>query len=319
MPNPGGIPWSGAAADAAHLRAHSDRAKVITLADQLHGAAATARSGAFELQAAKQRVLSAVSAARAEGFAVGEDLAVAYPHRVSSPAEAAARQAQATALSVEIRRRAAALTALDQQVAARITALAGDVDKVNFKESPPDADALSVKNADDVHTIVDPLPPGKHPGVKTLPTPEAIRGLFEHLTENSVPAPPTTYPGERRVLEDGTIIGYRPKSGWGGPTVEIEYPDGTEVDVHLPERPKPPEPAPVPAPAPAPVPAPAPAPLPAPDPSPIGVPDAPGVPGDFGPTQPLTAEEGGVLAVIAGAGAAVIVGTWEFGKWVFSP
>lgn len=175
MPNPGGSPWSGAAADAAHLRAHSDRAKVITVADYLHSAAATARSGVIELEAAKQRVLSAVNDAPMAGFTVGEDYSVAYKHPVRSPAEAAARRAQAESLAAQIRSRAVALAALDQQVANRISAAAMDVGRVGFKEEPPNADALSVKDAKDVHRIVDPLPPGKNRGVKTLPTPEAIR------------------------------------------------------------------------------------------------------------------------------------------------
>ena len=146
-----------------------------TICDYLHSAAATARSGVIELEAAKQRVLSAVNDAPMAGFTVGEDYSVAYKHPVRSPAEAAVRRAQAESLAAQIRSRAVALAALDQQVANRISAAAMDVGRVGFKEEPPNADALSVKDAKDVHRIVDPLPPGKNRGVKTLPTPEAIR------------------------------------------------------------------------------------------------------------------------------------------------
>ena len=68
--NPGGASWSGAAADAALLRAHSDRATVLTAVDRLHGAAASARSGALELDGARQRVLSAVTSAQSAGYTV---------------------------------------------------------------------------------------------------------------------------------------------------------------------------------------------------------------------------------------------------------
>ena len=122
----------------------------------------------------------------------------------------------------------------------------------NLKESPG-AQALSVNNAQDVHSIIDPLPPGRNEGVKTLPTPEAIRGLFDQLIQNASPvSPPTTYPGEEMQLDDGTKIRYRDTSGWGGPTIDITYPDGSKVAVHLPDKPAPSEPAPAHAPAQAP-------------------------------------------------------------------
>jgi hypothetical protein len=73
MPNPGGASWSGAAAEAALLRAHSDRAKVLAVVDRLQDAAASARSGALELDGAKQRVLSAVNSAQVAGYVVTED------------------------------------------------------------------------------------------------------------------------------------------------------------------------------------------------------------------------------------------------------
>jgi hypothetical protein len=119
----------------------------------------------------------------------------------------------------------------------------------DLKDSPG-AQALSVHNAQDVHDIVDPLPPGRNPGVKELPTPEEIRGLFDQLIQNASPvSPPTTYPGEEKQLGDGTKIRYRDTSGWGGPTIDITYPDGSKVAVHLPDKSPPSEPAPAHAPA----------------------------------------------------------------------
>ena len=199
MPNPGGTSWSGAAADAALLRAHSDRVKVLAAVDQLHNAAATARSGALELDGAKQRVLSAVNSAQSAGYVVTEDLSVGYPRRVSSPAEAAIRQVQAQTMATDIRTRAGTLATLDHKVAADITAKAMGVGAMDFPEAPPGADALSVKNEKDVHRIVDPLPPGRSPGVKMVPN-GGTPGLFGTLTENGTPIPPGTYPGQVSVL-----------------------------------------------------------------------------------------------------------------------
>lgn len=126
----------------------------------------------------------------------------------------------------------------------------------DLKDSPG-AQALSVHNSQDVHDIVDPLPPGEHPNVKVLPTPEQIRGLYDQLTQNATPLPTGGYGygrGEWAQLPDGTKIGYRPDSKFGGPTVEIWYPGEPKVDVHLPKEKVPkPQPAPQPAPEPHPV------------------------------------------------------------------
>ena len=128
----------------------------------------------------------------------------------------------------------------------------------DLKDSPG-AQALSVENNADVHKIVDPLPPGEHKGVKVLPTPEQIGDLYNTLTQNATPLPPGTYGkglGKWATLPDGTRIGYRPDSEWGGPTVEIWDPGDKipKTSVHLPERSTPePQPAPEPAPQPHPV------------------------------------------------------------------
>lgn len=117
---------------------------------------------------------------------------------------------------------------------------------------------LSVHNADDVHSRVDPLPPGRNPKIsKQLNTPAEIWELYRELTENATPLPlKPGYKGEWQILEDGTRIGIRTESGSGGVTIDIVYPDGEKMKVHLPmeKRPPPPASAPAPAPAPAPIP-----------------------------------------------------------------
>lgn len=336
MSAPGGTAWRGDAADAAYDAAYADRGVIYRASDHLREMARIASSGAQDLNTLRDRTLDAISEAETDGFEVTNQLAVVDKRRytLGEAQLVAARAARAGEHQQYISMRAGALVSEDAKLGTRLragaAALAGMippqwtphpaiqlVDRVSRPESPPDkadkpADALGVRNADDVHRIVDPLPPGRHPNVKTLPTPEAIAGLYGQLTQNSSPGPPSTYPGQWRVLEDGTRIGYRPTSKFGGPTVEIWYPDGTKTDVHLAERPKGPNPAPVPVPVPAP--APAPVPLPAPEPT-IDVPLSPPV----AAPPVVTPEDGGVIAVIGGIGAGIFAGLLELGKLVLSP
>jgi hypothetical protein len=105
-------------------------------------------------------------------------------------------------------------------------------------ESPSPGDPAPphepTKTADDVHKALDPLPDGKNEPIKTLPTPEEIRKTFEDLTQNAPEAPHPRYDGERRRLDDGTVIGIRQSKQWG-PTLDVVYPDGTDQKVHLPK------------------------------------------------------------------------------------
>lgn len=114
--------WRGRAADALHAATHDDVGKTSGVADQLRVAAGVARSGASELVAARSRVRYAVEDAMRSGFDVYEDMSVADRSTGGSAAQRAARQAQAQAFAGDIRRRAAELVALDQQVAGRVTA-----------------------------------------------------------------------------------------------------------------------------------------------------------------------------------------------------
>lgn len=152
----------------------------------------------------------------------------------------------------DIWQRASALAATDRDVARRISAASGEIQSLSFgpgqtgpKEAPPN-EMLGVRNAKDVHDIVDPLPPGKQPHVRELPTSTQIRDLYNRLTENGVPEPPSSYPGQSSLLEDGTRISIREESSSGGTTVDIKFPDGSQMKVHLPEDGEQPQPAPAP-------------------------------------------------------------------------
>lgn len=322
MPNPGGAPWEGVAASAAERRTYADRLNVIGMADELHSAAAAARRGVNELATARQRVLSAVADARAAGFTVCEDLSLSCRVPVTATDSAVLRTRMQT-FAADIRGKASALATLDQQVAAKLNNSAAEVSRTSFdrsdtrmlgfgrldpKETPP-TDELTVRDADDVHKRVDPLPPGRNRGVKVLPNAAAVEGLYAELTKNAMQAPSGTYKGEWQTLPDGTKVGFRPDSKSGGPTVEIWNPDGSKMwDVHVGDPPKrsPPTPAPAPAPAPAPVAAPAPeAPL---------IPDIGGVP-PAPDLSPVGVVVGGVVVI----GVGIVAGIGKLGQWIFSP
>ncbi len=135
MTRPGGQPWDGDAADQAQLRAHLDRLRVIGVADRLRAVAGTARAGARELRAARQKALDVVDAATAAGFEVDDDLVVSYPGYVNA-VQAAALQARAVELATRLHAAAAALAALDAEIAATIDGAIGGIDVAGFTDTP---------------------------------------------------------------------------------------------------------------------------------------------------------------------------------------
>jgi hypothetical protein len=244
---PGGSIWEGAAASAAQERALADRTKVSATAQHLRMTSAAARAGADALASARQQVLAAVNAARAAGFHVGDDLSASYDDD-GTPASAAKR-AQATSMARQIWSSAEQLAATDLRVAEQIKKSSDGIQSLDFGigGSPPltPVDGKGLHNADDVFKIVDPLPPGKRPHVRELPTSDQIRALYAWLTQNGVPAPPSTYNGVESVLDDGTRISLRDESRSEGTTVDINFGDGrAPMKVHLPTDGEEPQPAP---------------------------------------------------------------------------
>ena len=274
MPCPGGSPWEGEAAEAARNQASTDRLTVMDMGDQLQNASVIARVGAREIDAAKQRVLVAVTAARDAGFTVSEEFSVTGRESGTSTAMAA-RQAQAQTLAADIRMRLAELIAADQQVAAKITTAAANVgtvrfagngsgngrqtvqavDNRTFKEAPPQPEPPDpppgpmppVNNADDVKRALDPLQNGgkrgpngvgTNPDVKEVWDQNSMRQLWDYLTRNATDSQgPPGFNGPVRTLPDGTQIGLRQSAkGWGD-TLQAWYPDGTDTKVHTPYAP----------------------------------------------------------------------------------
>jgi len=273
-PCPGGSPWEGKAAEAAQHQASTDRLTVVSMADQLQNASAIARTGAREIDAARQGVLVAVNAARNAGFTVGEDFSVTSPES-GTPNAMAARQAQAQALAADIRMRLAELIATDQQVAAKIaTAATGfgaarfddsgnhngrpavqAVDNRVFKQAPPQPEPPDpppgpmppITDADDVKRALDPLQNGgkrgpngvgTNPDVKEVWDQASMRQLWDYLTRNATDSQgPPGFKGPVVMLPDGTKIGFRQSTkGWGD-TIDVWYPDGSDTKVHTPYAP----------------------------------------------------------------------------------
>lgn len=147
--NPGGTVWEGDGAEAAQQRAFADLVKVRGLTDHLYEAANVARRGADQLVHHKQATMAAVEAARAAGFNVSEDLSLSDRSRVPLGPAFAARQAQAQHHAAEIHLRAAALSAADHEIAAKITAATAPLSGIAFDEEQPGVQLVDYETAPD--------------------------------------------------------------------------------------------------------------------------------------------------------------------------
>lgn len=130
--NPGAQVWAGTAGEAAQARASLDQFKVQGVADDLRAASTAARGSIGQIAAAKSAALYAIGEAHANGFIVSEDLSLEDRFPSTSSTELAARRIQAQMLSAEIRDKAAALAAADQEAAEAITASAAGLQSAPF-------------------------------------------------------------------------------------------------------------------------------------------------------------------------------------------
>ncbi len=213
---PGGSPWLGEAADAAHQRAYTDRLTVIRAADQLHCASAAARSGAEKIRWAQQEVLGAVRRAEQAGFTVGEGFSVGSSN-AGSPAMLAARQAQAQVFAADIRTSVAKLIAADQQAAGRILAAADGLGGAGFsddRDATPGKKKPTIQMVDD-HRSGEPSP---QPPARGLP-PEGVRPPVEGpLTPGPASRPSEAGKGGQSLWDkDGGEWRYFPGDKWHNP------------------------------------------------------------------------------------------------------
>ena len=71
--------------------------------------------------------------------------------------------------------------------------------------------------------------------VREVPSDQAVRELFDELSEDAVAEPPSSYEGRRVRTPDGTLLGLRENSKSGGPTIDAKLPDGQAWKVHRPK------------------------------------------------------------------------------------
>ncbi|GAB2993491.1 hypothetical protein [Mycobacterium bourgelatii] len=129
------VAWSGAGGDAIRERTTADLSIVDGKVTQLRNAAALARAGAGDISTALRRVIYAVEDAQNAGFDVGDDLSVIDTHESRTATGQIARQAQAQAFAGGIGSHARHLVGIEQAIAERLTAAAGDVDNINFSSA----------------------------------------------------------------------------------------------------------------------------------------------------------------------------------------
>ncbi len=199
-----GMDWQGQARDALIDRTTADSAMVSSKADQLREASLTARKGAGDISAAQRSVLYKVDDAHQAGFVVGEDLSLADIRRSRDAVELATRQAQAQALSADIRSRASQLLAADSEIGAKLTATAGDVGSLNFNEEPVAHDGkiqlVDWKQApaptpspghtgQDVRNAIKNLPKGTGPFIGEIRSEQDLRNLWDWASEGSARPP----------------------------------------------------------------------------------------------------------------------------------
>ncbi|MEE6175389.1 hypothetical protein [Mycobacterium sp. 050134] len=179
------VDWQGCGAEALRMATRSDMVATGQVADQLQAAAKVARGGASDLAAARSRVRHTVRDANAAGFDVDEDGSVFDRSSGGSGAWRAARQAQAEALSADIRQRAMQLVSLDQQVAGKVTAaMAGIRDTFPQSPAPPKPPPKPKIHAVDNHTFKqDPAP-------RPNPADAAYERLKEEIRDHNSSPPP---------------------------------------------------------------------------------------------------------------------------------
>jgi hypothetical protein len=134
---PGGTQWAGQAKDTAWERVTADSGVVQRQCETQRGAADIAAHGAGDLRAAQRKALDAIAEAEADGFKVGEDLAVTDARRVDL-STAAARQSAANEHAEYIRWNAEQLAATDSLIGEQLTAKAAQLEGIRFEGSGRD-------------------------------------------------------------------------------------------------------------------------------------------------------------------------------------
>jgi hypothetical protein len=62
---------------------------------------------------------------------------------------------------------------------------------------------------------------------------EQVQDLYNRLSKGGKTDLSTNYPGDRVILDDGTTVSIREKGTTPGLTIDVTYPDGTVVKIHV--------------------------------------------------------------------------------------
>lgn len=144
---PGGTTWTGDAKDAALDRVTKDVAVVGRQGGVLREAAGLAENGAYDIKAAKDKALQAITAAENDGFTVGEDLTVtdSREYDINTVAD---RNRAAAEHAEDIRWTAQQLVQADQLVGNRLEAKAADLEGIRFEGEGQDSPSSHVQLVD---------------------------------------------------------------------------------------------------------------------------------------------------------------------------
>lgn len=140
--SPGGTTWEGAGKDAALDRVTADVAVVGRQSSVLREAATLAENGAYDIKAAKDKAVEAITAAENDDFRVGEDLSVTDTKRVDV-FSMRARQTTLNEHAEDIRWTAQQLVAADKLVGDRLGEKAAELQGIRFDGEGEERDSPS--------------------------------------------------------------------------------------------------------------------------------------------------------------------------------
>lgn len=165
-------------------------------------ASTIARAAADEIAFAKRQVLNAVGEAHAEGFLVEEDLSVTDRLASSTPAERAARIAQAQRLAATIRAKALTLVATDEKFAAQIASAATGLGDLAFNASPPQHSGDRPMQALDFSESPPPPEPTEPRPPRGLPPEGVSPPVAGDLTQGAASRPSEAGKGGQSLWDD---------------------------------------------------------------------------------------------------------------------
>lgn len=139
---PGGTMWTGDAKDAALDRVTNDIGVVGRQSGVLREAAGLAENGAYDIKAAKDKALQAITAAVDDGFNVAEDLSVTDSREYDIDTVADRNRASAEHAE-DISWAAQHLVQADQLVGNRLEAKAADLEGIRFEGEGEERDSSS--------------------------------------------------------------------------------------------------------------------------------------------------------------------------------